>query len=494
MKLLVRQPLLYVIFIVVLGSAARLIYALKTQLWFGAPDHLAWEMMITDVVSNGLKGYDQLIHYPHEGGSIILSLLAICFKFFGVKQSLVWVAFGVDALARFVQLWVVQKHFDKRVFWIFGIWTIFSLPSILPWSSVNFGLHSLSSFTPFLLLHLSLTDKLKPWAIGVFIGLTTWFSYNNLVLIPVFIGYLWYIKKRGAFFVNLAIGFIAIIALHVFVRTSFDAGFHLSGFSHTTIRGLGYHYLQDPSTYKNLYLVFIDSLPGSSLLPSFLMFSNSQIRSLWVWISLLGFLNILIPSKTKGTQRARILSFSWVFAFLIAYALSPFYEPHIDRTNYMYYRHLTYILPLFALVVIAGYSKFNLGRLFLPVVLSFGVIGYISEIIAARQENSMSYEAAGWVLATKIGDDPERLTKLINENSLHKQELAFGYGWAFTEALFSENAQISDAPKIFETLFESLPSVQQCAFSEGALFAFNKDGMPKMEKSYKSLIEGKRCE
>ena len=106
----------------------------------------------------------------------------------------------------------------------------------------------------------------------------------------------------------------------------------------------------------------------------------------------------------------------------------------------------------------------------------------------------MSYEAAGWVLATKIGDDPERLTKLINENSLHKQELAFGYGWAFTEALFSENAQISDAPKIFETLFESLPSDQQCAFSEGALFAFNKDGMPKMEKSYKSLIEGKRFE
>ena len=61
-------------------------------------------------------------------------------------------------------------------------------------------------------------------------------------------------------------------------------------------------------------------------------------------------------------------------------------------------------------------------------------------------------------------------------------------------ALFSENAQISDAPKILETLFESLPSDQQCAFSEGALFAFNKDGMPKMEKSYKSLIEGKRCE
>lgn len=67
----------HVVLAVVLGTMVRIAFGMHTRLWMGAPDQMVWELGLRDILENGNWSYKQLIHYPHEGGSFFLSLLAL---------------------------------------------------------------------------------------------------------------------------------------------------------------------------------------------------------------------------------------------------------------------------------------------------------------------------------------------------------------------------------------------------------------------------------
>src|SRR5690606_32878207 len=128
--------------------------------------------------------YEYLIHYPHEGGTILISLLSQFVNLFTSFSSLTVVAFLLDFVVRFIQITVVKKVFNSQTALLFGVWTIFATPALIPWGTVNFGLHYLSSVFPFILLLLLYRKKntLKYYlGCGLFLGLACWFSYSNVV-------------------------------------------------------------------------------------------------------------------------------------------------------------------------------------------------------------------------------------------------------------------------------------------------------------------------
>ena len=75
----------WLIVLVALGSISRLVFALEFQLWNQSPDQLAWELNLQEIFENGNWSYDSLIHYPHEGGTILISLFSLLFKPFTRK-------------------------------------------------------------------------------------------------------------------------------------------------------------------------------------------------------------------------------------------------------------------------------------------------------------------------------------------------------------------------------------------------------------------------
>ena len=66
----------------VLGSILRLVYGVLYTPWELAPDQIAWEI----IIRNGEFSYSNLIYYPHEGGSFLISLqtMVLCFNKFCV--------------------------------------------------------------------------------------------------------------------------------------------------------------------------------------------------------------------------------------------------------------------------------------------------------------------------------------------------------------------------------------------------------------------------
>ena len=91
----------YGIFVLcILGAITRMFYGYAHEPWIHAPDQLAWEM----VIEQGDLSYCQLIHYPHEGGSILFSLFSQLLELFTSFSSLTISAFLADFVVRFVQI------------------------------------------------------------------------------------------------------------------------------------------------------------------------------------------------------------------------------------------------------------------------------------------------------------------------------------------------------------------------------------------------------
>jgi hypothetical protein len=174
----------------VLGSLFRLGYCWVHTPWKFAPDHMAWEILLDESIKEGDFSYSHLIHYPHEGGTIVVSLFSLLINFFTPLNSLAIAAFILDFLSRLIQLYVVKKIFTNKVSLAFGLWTIFAMPCIIPWAGVSFGLHSISSLFPFVFMYLIWKDGAShrhSVIMGLFLGLAVWFSYANIPLIPVYL-------------------------------------------------------------------------------------------------------------------------------------------------------------------------------------------------------------------------------------------------------------------------------------------------------------------
>lgn len=482
-----------VLVFLLIGTVTRLVYALHFQPWLQAPDQLASEFLLRDMVASGTLRYDALIHYPHEGGAILLSILALLPKLLGSFNSLAIAAALMDLISRTVQLAICKRLFPRDVFLFFGLWSVFALPSVIPWSTLSYGLHALGAVFPFLLF--AMMDQRaalagKPALHGVLLGLFIWFSYTNVLLILPYVVWLFADRASLRSALQWVIGLGVTLALHATVRTLADPGFALAAFTSTTIRGLDYAYLQDPATYKHLYEVWVDSVPGASMLTSMLDQPATSIRICWNWINLIGLLGLIVLAVKRKGSPTLWMGVGVVFLFVSAYAISPFYEPRTDRSAYVYFRHFAYILPLLSLVVLAGLSALPSRLKYVVAVLYLG-LGAISYGDTIRQPGSayLAVRPAGWVLGTKLGHDPERLGRLAHSNPEQRDELLIGFGWGITSTLLADSTAGEDQLNRVCDLVRSFSESDQAPVMQGVCYAFSDQVTPVLDQSWLPQLE-----
>src|SRR5262245_50122720 len=94
-----------VFIIVLLGTILRLIYGWYARPWCIAHDQIAWTLSLEELLHGGTWSIKQLIHYPHEGGTLPISLLYLCLSPLAKFVPLLSIiALLLDAAARFIQV------------------------------------------------------------------------------------------------------------------------------------------------------------------------------------------------------------------------------------------------------------------------------------------------------------------------------------------------------------------------------------------------------
>lgn len=469
-----------------LGSVVRLIYGYFYEPWNAAPDQMAWEMILE--AKN--FSYDQLIHYPHEGGTIIISLLSRVVKLFTHFNSLVILAFLLDFISRFIQIKIVNNVFDRKIALLFGLWTIFAAPSIIPWGTVNFGLHSLSSFFPFILLYLLSSQKSsKQYFLisGLFLGLAFWFSYSNIVLVLVFFLYQIISKVSFKIWTYSLFTFLIVLGLHITVRQYADAGFHLMHLSSSSIRGANFM-LGEFDTWKRTTEI-LNSLANSATAYPKSIVNTKIMRYLFIILVLFGGFKFYQSYKKFTFNRSTYISSLVIVLFLFLYTLSPFYTDS-DNGNYVAYRHLSYILPFASLFIILGLYTSKFKTILMSFLLIISVFSSSQLFFHKPQSNDardISIKACGWVLGTKFGHDPKKLYSIVKNNSNSIEKVMFGIGWGMSTSLFE--AQSSNQATVVNERIEQLiylvnsfPKEYTSYILEGIEFSFSENVTPILDK------------
>ena len=476
--------------LLLLGTAVRLIYGFLARDWQAAPDQMAWDLLLKELVEGGGVRYDQLIHYPHEGGGVLISGLALLsWPFSGFLPPLTLAALLMDLISRGIQVFLARKLFGDTTAWWFGIWTVFALPSLLPWATVNFGLHALSSFWPFVFLW-ALQSRWRNFSpaqlAGAVTGLALSMSYDSLILVPAFVVFLILshekLMAKGQQALSYLLTLILFLVPHLFSRWFFEDGFELKEDPWFSIRGEEVSGGNWKTKLTNVHDTLRYTLPGSSMLPQIAGLGLTLGRNIWLAF---GFLGILMGVLMKyWLRRIFLIGVAVVGLYLLLFAWSPFFAGHSNQTNYVYYRHLTYILPLLTLLAIHGLVKARWFFRYLPPIwITWCLVGSLVFILRAQPPEKPVDRVTGWVLAKKLGHDPERLvhlTHLVEEEA--REEMVKGFGWGATAALM-EGVESLDHPSVEKLLFiyGQLPQENKEDFKEGILMAFEPYFTPTLE-------------
>lgn len=480
----------WVLLLCLLGSFVRLLFGYYYELWTQAPDQLAWEL----VIEQGNFSYDHLIHYPHEGGTILVSLLSYIVEIFTNFSSLTFSAVIIDFAVRYIQIRIVKKIFNTQVAFLFALWTIFATPSIIPWGTVNFGLHSLSSVFPFIFLFLLSQKKDSPRhqiVCGIFLGLAFWFSYSNFILIPVFFLYGLVSKMKVINWVYSVLSLVSVVVVHLMARLFLDAGFHLSELDLLSIRGESFS-INEINIWNQLsYMLSIISNSAMAL-PKPSTYAE-VIKLIYYAFCLLSGIGFYIAYKKHRFKKSIYLIFPIILLFLITYLLSPF--SHLSDTgSYISFRHLTYILPLASLAIISGLSSLR----YKAIVVLFLLLGtYRSSKLFTMDkapENDIITKASGWVLATKLGHNTEAVSSIIIDNPEKRELLIQGVGWGISTALMSDinKLDISKSDSKINELVELIskyPESFQGLLLEGVKFSFSDNVTPRLNSDLLVKIE-----
>ncbi len=467
-----------------MGSLVRLIFGLVFEPWTQSPDQMAWEL----VLQQNVFSYDHLIHYPHEGGTILISLLSQFIRLFTNLNSLSIAAFILDFSLRFIQIKIVNSVFNLRLAIWFGIWTIFATPSLLPWGTLNFGLHSIASVFPFIFLNLLFQKNFSikhHFFCGLFLGLTFWFSYSNIILIPIYFIYRLITKTPIKLWLYSVLSLSLVLAVHFLVRANFDAGFHLNKIEMGSIRGENFsiadlplfeRFCEIPTVLANSFL----ALPKSNAYMKVFQILFYSLLSL----SAFGFFYGL---RKKKFEPSLSIIFPIILLFLILYLFSPFYYSK-DQGNHVAFRHLTYILPLVALFCIAGFSALKYNQVFILMFLSLGFIRSGQLFLQEKlPKNEMMETATGWVLATKFGHAPNILMHIVAMHPEKQKILLKGIGWGMSTAIFQNlkqpfNTSIVNAKvKQLQQLLLEFPIDSQSDLLEGIEYSFSDQVTPQLD-------------
>ena len=486
-KLLVKYDLLI---LCLLGSLVRFLYGYFYALWNLASDQIAWEILLSEKTLS----YDQLIHYPHEGGAIVISIFSHVVKLFTTFNSLTITAFLVDFCSRWIQLSIVQKIFNKKkITYSFGLWTIIGTAVIIPWATVNFGLHAISGFFPFVFLYLvwlNKDSKQHQINIGIFLGLAFWFSYSNVVLILVYFLYKLFDYQKYKLWGYSFLSLVGILFLHLITRYYADAGFHLEEMELNSIRGIEFS-LDSIETWQRTYQIWYTSLANTILAAPKSIYLVEPVKYAWLFITLVGLLGFVKSCFTEVVSKRLGIGIWVVIIFILTYAISPFCS-NIERIgSYIHYRHLAYILPLLSLLTIVGLCSYKyktaLVALFLLLALYSSSLLF-TEPLATEEQKQVAEKAAGWVLVTKMGHDPERLYHIISTSSYNQKLLIQGVGWGLSTLLFKD--VISDDFKSIDkkinrlvNVINQFPSKDREDLMEGITFSFSPNVTPQLPQN-----------
>ncbi len=482
----VRRKLAILMLIALAGSVVRLWFGLRAELWAAAPDQLAWGVLLAEGTEGPLR-WDQLVHYPHEGGTLVCSLMAISFwkTALGVP-ALSWVALILESMVRVGMILIAWRSLGFRTAILFAVWSVFAVPSLLPWAMVNFGLHSLAGFWPFAALWIisrGSSSGREAVGLGLVTGLGLSFSYDALMLVvPSCAAAL--LSHRGWKGVRACVIYLlvtlAVVSPHLATRVWFDTGFELAGDNPSAVRGLEFAVPSLGELVTNTRQTVTRSLPGASLLPELGPFSAGATRLVWGIVLGLGLLTVAWnPQNRRVLLYGLVVGCTWV----VLYAASPVFFGERTAAGFVAYRHFGAILPL--LVLLAMNSAANGPRLAkaacLLLVLA-GVWGGALSIVKATPPESPDLRAAGWILGSKLGHDPARLEALLaHVEESERRELAFGYGWGIAAAVLApasppaaeELGQVNDLVSVFSPVVR--PRVVQ-----GVRFAFSDGVTPRI--------------
>jgi hypothetical protein len=487
--MLIKLPLRYTLgLLCLLGTVVRVFYAFHFEPWWLAPDQLAWEILLKN---SGFEYYS-LIHYPHEGGSILFSLMAKMLQFIPGFYALTIVTLLSDFLSRLLQLLLCYKLFGKGSAMLLGAWQIMAIPALLPWGTLSYGLHAVSAVFPFLFLYLLRPRKVSSknqLALGVFLGLAVWFHYVNVLFLPIYILVLLVQENplKNSFYTWIS--FACILLVHVFVRSNLDPGFHLQQFEASSVRGLFFQ-ASLVETYQHLSSLWFGPLSRSLI--SGLRPPLPYLHLFWGGILLLGFIAAIFYSTQFKHQKIRTAILLVLFFFLV-YSLSPFFEDSINVGSYVAYRHLMYVLPLLLSLTFYGLLQLKWRPFSISALLLIGFFASF-QFLSADKSSYRAIRATGWVLGVKLGDRPKVLSKIIEHSQLPSDSLYQGVAWGTAYAIFNQTYSPNDpnigtkSQQLYE-LLNQYPPKFSCDIGGGVLYAFSDQVRPMIKKqvTYKVL-------
>jgi hypothetical protein len=474
--------------LVLLGTAVRLLYGIRSQGWLGSPDHLAWTTLLAEAAAGPIR-FDQLLYYGHEGADPLLALIALLVGWVpGSVPALAWSGLLVDTLSRGIQVGAALALFGPRTALWFGAWTVFAVPGLLPWPTTHYGLHGLSSFWPIVLLLVAGRRGVTPSPVGVgaVIGLAVAWSFDSIVLIPV-VFVLSYQRWRtdGAAWVLKCLATLTLVVTpFLIVRSMLSAGFLLEGLGALSIRGESLWGARLLATPLRIVLAIGFTLPGASQLNG-LGDAVSMQLSRWLWMAAC-VSGVWLAVRTQRADRAIHAGVFVLACYLVFYAASPFFTASLGQDHFLAYRHLSYVIPLMVLLGIHGLTTNTKAWTKIGVFLvALGTVESAVATVRATPVPSPSYREAGWELGRKLGHDPERLMRLLDlAPSDTRENFAFGYGWALTGILLDGVATTDHASFTrLIGLIDRFPPPDRESVVRGAIAAFNPAFTPRLEPS-----------
>jgi len=472
--------------ILLVGTIVRFVYGYYSKAWMGAPDQLAWGIGLDEMIAGGKWNYVQLTHAPHEGGSFFISLLSLPFRgLAGILPPLSFAALLLDLLGRWIMIRIAQRLAGKTTAAWFGLWTILSVPALLPWTTVNFGLHAIFGFIPFVFIYFfkrfENSPKL-PLVCGIVSGLAVSLCYDSIVLPLAFMLLLLTArgegKKRVVQVMVFLLSFFITMLPHILVRSWLQNPEALTMGTGLSIRGVPLVGAFTARQLSHLFTVPLTSLPGSLLLSAPYFFP-----AIVLWGLVIAFLTggsfLFLRQPQDG--KLRLLCIWVVSVFIVLYAAGPFGGTDYHNRSYVYYRHLTYILPFIVFMVMWGWAGSTWKKPVLCgwlILCAAAVAGYAWQSAKMQQP---AYRAAGWVLARKYGNNADHLFRMrMVVPPGAQQELITGFGWGMSSTILQQQHDPAAAQRVCE-LISHCPDAYRQDLIGGIHYSFSKGITPVLD-------------
>lgn len=491
-----RANLRSILMMALAGALVRWAFGLAEMPWVDSPDQLAWGLLLEEARDGPLR-VDQLVHYPHEGASALVGLLAwlLPSRVVGLP-ALSAATLIVDTVGRVVQIAVVHRVFGSTVGTWFGWWTVVAVPGLLPWATASFGLHGLAAFWPFVLMALAARrEGMQPVATGLVLGLAVAWALDSLVVLAAAVTFVFTAAPQGRRLratVPVVLAAVAVLVPWWLLWTQLDVGFQLEKLGPLSVRGTSPSVVDLLWAPLRLLAVPIVVIPGATWLPTVGgPLGTYALRLAWTVACGMGA-GLVLSRRAAPAAMVGVLALLW---FFMAYAASPFYAASPLSGDYVAYRHLAFVLPLLVALAwrgVADAARWRRG--FAVTLLGFGVLGALGQVVQSQDEPAVPpMRAAGWVLGRKLGHDVPRLSRLAASMSDDdRAELERGFAWGLTATVLGRGSVRGEESLLeLEELFKKFPASVRPGLVRGVADAFDPRATPRLEPALHDALRAR---